>query len=175
LHGHSPPIIHRDLNSRNVLLDKDMTAVVADLGLSRFKDEQQMTNAVGMLPWIAPEVFRGETYCEKADVYSFAMLLFELLTAREPHTSGPQEITSVRFATLAAYNNHRPTLPSTVSPFWCELIQSCWIADAKQRPAFSFIQEQIRRVVRDLPSSFSVDQLTSSVPPMDTEPVYLNS
>jgi serine/threonine protein kinase len=51
-------------------------AVVADLGLSRFKEESgKMSHAVGCLPWTAPEVFRGEKYTETADVYSFAMVI----------------------------------------------------------------------------------------------------
>ncbi|KAJ0032374.1 hypothetical protein NQD34_002455 [Periophthalmus magnuspinnatus] len=86
LHNLTQPIIHRDLNSHNILLYEDGHAVVADFGESRFLqsvDEDNMTKQPGNLRWMAPEVFTQCTrYSVKADMFSYALCLWELLTGR---------------------------------------------------------------------------------------------
>merc|ERR1719198_501572 len=92
-------IIHRDLKSLNLLLLKrverqqDVPVVkVSDFGLSRMQDSAYdfdwkkitMTNAAGTFHWMAPEVFTGTRYDEKVDVYSYAMLLFEVICREMP-------------------------------------------------------------------------------------------
>lgn len=102
LHGWTPPILHRDLSTRNILLDVDgcwtgsstptsavrpstVRCKVADFGLSRLKLEHGvMTASVGCIPYMAPEVYKGESNSEKSDVYSYGMILWEVLTGEEP-------------------------------------------------------------------------------------------
>ncbi|ELR22297.1 nonreceptor tyrosine kinase, putative [Acanthamoeba castellanii str. Neff] len=75
LHMSDPPTLHRDLTSKNILLDRFLRAKIADFGLSRFKEENGVfTQGCGALAFMAPEVYRGEAYSEKADVYSYAIV-----------------------------------------------------------------------------------------------------
>ena len=80
LHSLPQPIIHRDLNSHNILLHEAGRAVVADFGESRFLAnlwEENMTKQPGNLRWMAPEVFTQCTkYSVNADVFSFALCFF---------------------------------------------------------------------------------------------------
>ncbi|RAW42338.1 hypothetical protein PC110_g1519 [Phytophthora cactorum] len=78
LHSLSPIVIHRDLKSKNVLLTEDLDAKVTDFGASRERQEQTMTAGVGTMLWMAPEVMMAEHYDEKADIFSFGVLLSEL-------------------------------------------------------------------------------------------------
>ncbi|EGZ26971.1 hypothetical protein PHYSODRAFT_476596 [Phytophthora sojae] len=78
LHSLAPPIIHRDLKSRNILLTHDLKAKVTDFGISREKLDQTMTAGVGTSLWMAPEVMLGERYDDKADIFSFGVVLSEL-------------------------------------------------------------------------------------------------
>lgn len=80
LHSLKPPVIHRDLKSRNILLDTHLNAKRTDFGISREASDMTMTAGVGMSLWIAPEVMMGERYDEKADVFSFGVVLTELET-----------------------------------------------------------------------------------------------
>jgi serine/threonine protein kinase len=85
MHSLNPKIIHRDLKSRNVLLNSAMVAKLSDFGLSRNRTyEETLTAGVGTVRWTAPEVMLGENYSEQADVYSFGVVLSELDTREIP-------------------------------------------------------------------------------------------
>lgn len=85
LHTLRTPIIHRDLKSRNVLLNSKMVAKLSDFGLCRNRTyEETLTAGVGTVRWTAPEVMLGENYSEMADVYSFGVVLSELDTREIP-------------------------------------------------------------------------------------------
>src|SRR4051812_10530660 len=98
LHTYEPLIIHRDLKSHNLLVDKNFNLKVTDFGLAKFQvDHDPSTTFCGTLPWTAPEVFLGVGYSEKADVYSYAIVLWELVTRTEPYLgyNKPQIIVGV--------------------------------------------------------------------------------
>ncbi|KAG3206830.1 hypothetical protein PC128_g467 [Phytophthora cactorum] len=78
LHSLNPPIVHRDLKSRNVLLNRSMTAKLTDFGISRERPDNTMTAGVGTSLWMAPEVMLGKKYGLKADMFSFGVVLSEL-------------------------------------------------------------------------------------------------
>uniref|UniRef100_A0A2K6QSP0 TNNI3 interacting kinase n=1 Tax=Rhinopithecus roxellana TaxID=61622 RepID=A0A2K6QSP0_RHIRO len=119
LHNLTQPIIHRDLNSHNILLYEDGHAVVADFGESRFLqslDEDNMTKQPGNLRWMAPEVFTQCTrYTIKADVFSYALCLWEILTGEIPFA----HLKPAAAAADMAYHHIRPpigySIPKPVS------------------------------------------------------------
>ncbi|KAE8985235.1 hypothetical protein PR001_g22948 [Phytophthora rubi] len=78
LHSLMPPVIHRDLKSRNILLNQNLEAKLTDFGISRERPDRTMTAGVGTSLWMAPEVMLGERYDDKADMFSFGVVLSEL-------------------------------------------------------------------------------------------------
>jgi serine/threonine protein kinase len=85
LHSLQPTaVIHRDLKSSNLLVDENMNIKVADFGFARLKEENATMTRCGTPCWTAPEIIRGERYSEKADVYSFGIIMWEVLTRRTP-------------------------------------------------------------------------------------------
>ncbi|KAG6958133.1 hypothetical protein JG687_00009581 [Phytophthora cactorum] len=91
LHSLDPPVIHRDLKSRNILLNEMHEAKLTDFGVSRERLDRTMTAGVGTSLWMAPEVMIGEKYDDKADIFSFGVVLSELDTHTLPYAQARQE------------------------------------------------------------------------------------
>ncbi|KAH3764137.1 protein kinase [Pelomyxa schiedti] len=122
LHNCHPPIIHRDIKSLNILLDeKAEHAKICDVGLARVFDDDTaslMTNAVGTFCWMPPEMMKGEKYNEKADVYSYALVVTEMITGKLPFSGlAPAQITL-----KVAVSQERPPLPTSLNHQWRELL-----------------------------------------------------
>ncbi|RLN89994.1 hypothetical protein BBJ28_00002388 [Nothophytophthora sp. Chile5] len=86
LHSLDPPVIHRDLKSKNILLSPELDAKLTDFGVSRERVDRTMTAAVGTSLWMSPEVMMGERYDDKADIFSFGVVLSELNTHAMPYS-----------------------------------------------------------------------------------------
>lgn len=83
---HSQGILHRDLKSENLLLGGDMCVKVADFGISCLESECfTASDFTGTYRWMAPETMKDKNHTKKADVYSFGIVLWELLTALTPY------------------------------------------------------------------------------------------
>ncbi|KAJ3679526.1 hypothetical protein LUZ60_017537 [Juncus effusus] len=84
--GCLPAIMHRDLKTSNILLDKDMKAKVSDFGLSKFVEEFSYVSSTvkGTLGYLDPEYYTTQQYTDKSDVYSFGIILLELISGHPP-------------------------------------------------------------------------------------------
>lgn len=135
LHGRG--IIHRDLKSLNILLDSRKRAKICDFGLIRMKSSAPMTGLVGTSNWMAPEVLQSlPFYDEKVDVYSFGIVLWELLTGKKPYQDPDSETNPLNLIVEITDENLRPVIPETCPPLLRSLIEACWQADPKLRPSF---------------------------------------
>ncbi|KAK9231098.1 hypothetical protein WN943_021330 [Citrus x changshan-huyou] len=153
---HANSVIHRDLKPSNLLLTEDKKQVkLADFGLAREEVMDEMTCEAGTYRWMAPELFsrdpipRGvkKHYDHKVDVYSFSIVLWELLTNKVPF-KGRDNITIA----YAASKNERPSLEN-LSEDMVALLKSCWAEDPKVRPEFAEITITLTNILQNLRSA----------------------
>jgi hypothetical protein len=136
LHSGNPPVLHRDLKSANLLLDESYTAKVCDFGLSRLKAQaRSMTANCGTVQWMAPEVLANRSYDEKADIYSFGIIVWELLTRECPY----EGMTAIQCALAVLNRDKRPEIPKWCPPQLHALIKSCIKTEPSERPSFAQI------------------------------------
>ena len=133
---HSRGVIHRDLKSLNILLDENKRAKICDFGFVRMKSSVVMTGLIGTSHWMAPEILLSTPdYDEKVDVYSYGILLWELLTSKQPYEGEEQNTLPMKIVKL----NLRPKIPDGTPIKIKTLIEKCWNSDPEVRPPFKDI------------------------------------
>ena len=137
---HRKGLIHRDLKSENILLDENLLPVVGDFGSARKNAvSKALTASVGTVTYSAPELIQGNEYDASVDVYSFGVILWEMVTGQVPWNGlqTPQVIYKV------VMQNAQLPVPSDVPEPLGDLIQACLSADPSQRPTFERIVTKI--------------------------------
>ncbi|XP_075049565.1 receptor-interacting serine/threonine-protein kinase 3-like [Mixophyes fleayi] len=143
-HVLKPPIIHRDLKTSNVLLNKSLDIQLTDFGLSKNETSVSSINSfAGTVAYMPPESFTSIHYkpTKQFDVYSFAILTWSVLSGQEPYPDADD-----RRIQLLVPNNSRPAM--SLVEMWnsekmvlhaIQLMQECWDSDPGNRPSFSAI------------------------------------
>eukprot|EP01088_Endostelium_zonatum_P006110 TRINITY_DN18219_c0_g1_i1.p1 TRINITY_DN18219_c0_g1~~TRINITY_DN18219_c0_g1_i1.p1 ORF type:complete len:1174 (-),score=270.18 TRINITY_DN18219_c0_g1_i1:46-3567(-) len=153
LHRFEPQFLHLDLKAANLLVDQKWTVKVADFGLSVVKPKDHNNpekkikhGPIGTPLWMAPEVLMNKEYDEKADVYSFGIVMFEILTGTDPW----EDIASlVDLVDAVVSEKRRPPLPQDIPTTLKNLIHSLWHPDPNSRPSFRDIAPAFDEVIVD--------------------------
>ena len=145
---HSQRILHLDLKSPNVLCAPVWTAKLCDFGLAKMRGEATYVQSTlqGVSPvWAPPEMFdsRSGGLTEKADVYSFAVIFFELLTKQVPFA----EVSAAKLPAAKAAGQ-LPRIPTSVPTDCAELIQQCCASNLVARPSMSGAAARVREIAQ---------------------------
>lgn len=138
MHSLSPVVLHNDLKSHNVLLDASMEAKLSNFGLGRHHMHPVIIN-FSVIPWTAPEVFRGEgnNYSARSDVYSLGALLSELDTREVPFKKERSDRSAppARHVVDIALNKLHPSFTPDCPDVILQIGRACLQFDATLRPS----------------------------------------
>lgn len=143
---HSRKIIHRDLKPQNLLVNNKWCCKVADFGISTVSSHTTHMTCIGTPIYMAPEVLAKDKYSEKADVFSFGVLLVEIYTGKRPYTSEKYaNFNQAQLMYQIVNNGARPDI-SFIPAGLQQLIADCWAEDLRLRPSFTEIIVRLRRL-----------------------------
>lgn len=157
---HSQGVIHRDLKGENLLLESNFRCKLTDFGLSRelVGTKRQVMTVCGTPCWVAPEIFRNDPYDEKVDVYSFAILIWEIMASRKPYADND----GLDLTVQVGRKGLRPARLQNVPEELHQLMTQCWQEEPSKRPDFQYVMRALENV------TLYVDQCGKLVSPVHT-------
>ncbi|XP_054152911.1 mitogen-activated protein kinase kinase kinase 9-like [Oppia nitens] len=151
IHSRGPiSLIHRDLKSSNVLLNEPIdddnwygkTLKITDLGLARELVKTTRMSQAGTYAWMSPEVIKSSTFSKASDVWSYGIVVWEILTGETPYKG----IDALAVAYGVAMNKLTLPIPSSCPPEFKELLESCWDQTPHNRPGFEAILNSLTEI-----------------------------
>jgi serine/threonine protein kinase len=113
-------------------------AKIGDLGLSQpANDKKKNIEIYGVIPYIAPEIFKGSTFSKESDIYSLGMIMWELTTGCKPFANAEHDHTLI----FNIIDGVRPEITEDTPEFYANLMKSCWDSDPRKRPSISDIKK----------------------------------
>ncbi|GBB97034.1 hypothetical protein RclHR1_00290032 [Rhizophagus clarus] len=145
---HQKQMVHRDFHVGNILFDEifviysNVNLYISDMGLSREVDNIDKTSIYGVMPYVAPEVLRGKSYTQAADIYSFGMIMYFVATGRQPFYNRAHD---GLLALDICEKVSRPEINVPEAPeCYIDLMKKCWDTDPINRPDATKIEESIK-------------------------------
>ncbi|KAG7671488.1 hypothetical protein KSW81_003623 [Nannochloris sp. 'desiccata'] len=153
LHSQTPPIIHRDLKSANMLVTGDFRVKISDFNLSKILDDSTKSSSLAAMNprWLAPELFAGARGSPPCDVFAFGVVLWELLTLDVPwgNTNPWQIVSTIQRGgrlPIPERGQLQAAAPMTAACYagYVRLIAKCWAQMPEERPEFGRVSEELR-------------------------------
>uniref|UniRef100_A0A6B2KWY3 Protein kinase domain-containing protein n=1 Tax=Arcella intermedia TaxID=1963864 RepID=A0A6B2KWY3_9EUKA len=153
LHNHCN-LMHRDLKTLNLLVTTvegpELVVKVCDFGVSRVIDKKRaMTGNIGTVAWIAPEIFQQKKYTEKADIYSFGIVMWEIITRQTPFGN----LSSFGIPVAVIKGDRPPFAKEKVPSSLKKLVRSCWSSNQKKRPPVHKVLDSLLKIYNNLAPS----------------------
>ncbi|UZO14552.1 uncharacterized protein OCT59_006008 [Rhizophagus irregularis] len=148
---HKVDYIHRDFHSGNILFDSYYNSPeyikfierhewkIGDLGLSQPANNTSNDEIYGVIPYIAPEIFKGSSFSKESDVYCMGMIMWELTTGCKPFANVEHDINLI----FKILDGGRPEITEDTPECYANLMKSCWDSDPKKRPSIKKIRSTL--------------------------------
>lgn len=146
LHAHHRGVMHRDIKPSNVLVTSSGDAKLADWGLATTFPGGDMSPRTGTIEFMAPEIYLGKPYGPKADVFSFGIFLYALVTGfKYPYEN--LYLSPAQAAEAAALKQLRPSIPKGVEDELSAIMNACWEENPEKRPDMQYIATVLHSIM----------------------------
>src|SRR6266542_3499305 len=146
-HIHNQKIIHRNLHSKNILCENEDDVVISDLGMSKSAmDSTDDNENYGIISYMAPEILQGKKYTISSDIYSFSMIMWELMTGRKPFWDR-NDNTDLDLI-IKICDGLRPPIVTNAPENYIKLMQECWNSDPNKRPTAFNTYKKLVNIMR---------------------------
>ncbi|EXX53147.1 uncharacterized protein OCT59_004397 [Rhizophagus irregularis] len=142
---HDDGKVHKDFHSGNVLVDDELPAI-SDLGMCQPADDNERKGIYGVIPYMAPEVLCGYKYTKAADIYSFGIIMNELMSEEIPYN----DISHDNNLAVKICKGFRPKISEDTPKLIADLIIKCWDAKAENRPTAKELFQILREYVGEI-------------------------
>ncbi|GBC24623.1 uncharacterized protein OCT59_009234 [Rhizophagus irregularis] len=174
---HYADIMHQDYHSGNIFLEASRAPIMGDLGLSKSAIESaddENNEVYGIIPYIAPEIFQGQKYTKASDVYSFGMIMWELMTGRRPFWDRSHDTDLI----IEICDGLRPPIITNAPEGYIKLMKKCWNSDPTKRPTARSLHSKIYAVLgkewkyRYSPTEVIVSPDIGPIPTINPNAIY---
>ena len=123
------------------MINKYNGAVISDLRISKpaIESSDDDNEVYGIIPYVAPEIFQGKKYTKASDIYSFGMIMWELMTGRRPFWDRNHDT----YLIIDICDGLRPPIVTNAPEGYIELMKECWSSDPNKRPTAAELYEKI--------------------------------
>ncbi|CAB5381024.1 unnamed protein product [Rhizophagus irregularis] len=150
---HENQMVHRDFHIGNILCSGTCTVYISDMGSCGEVCNVDKTKIYGVMPYVAPEVLRGNTYTQAADIYSFGMVMYFVATKRQPFANYAHD----QYLASSICNGIRPEInESEIPKCYNDLMKKCWDPNPKNRPDAVKVEELIQLFCNSYNNSYNV-------------------
>ncbi|CAB4427270.1 unnamed protein product [Rhizophagus irregularis] len=157
---HNAEKVHKDFHSGNILFYSN--PYISDLGMcqpANIKQTVKEEGIYGVLPYMAPEVLRGQQYTKAADIYSFGIIMNEFLSEEIPFNDIPHD----EFLSIKICKGLRPTISKDIPKLLADLIIKCWDAEIKNRPTTKELYQILNEWKNEIRSTNSQNSQNSEI------------
>ncbi|UZO05176.1 uncharacterized protein OCT59_025536 [Rhizophagus irregularis] len=170
---HNANIVHGDIHSGNILLERNF-AIIGDLAEAKIVSESldsDYNEIYGIIPYMDPEIIQGKKYTKASDVYSFGMIMWELMTGRRPFWDRYHNTELI----IQICDGLRPPIVTNAPEGYIELMQECWHHDPKKRPTAFDIESKIRNILLMESDNCRDNNPTKIIKSPDIGPITINN
>ncbi|RHZ84252.1 hypothetical protein Glove_84g94 [Diversispora epigaea] len=145
LNLHEMGLMHKDFHSGNIVNQNLTLSYITDFGLCKPVSENDPENIYGVIPFMAPETLSRGEYTKASDIYSFGMVMLEVLTSYPPYYNIPHD----ENLAMGICEGLKPEIKCKIPQFLKEIMEKCWNFEPLNRPTAEELKSKIKEYISD--------------------------